>query len=149
MKHVTRACTVLLVVSLLSGVPTSAQTREQDAAANAKCQGYIDSGWDTLSRSMSDCKSLVDIKVTTDPVLYLPAGMPTPAAVAAAQQQCHVSAQHLPRRIAHMGDVRVSQLPVEGLLYLPNRHLVPGDRFNELYDSRGYAMLLRLLPGQR
>src|SRR5260370_21803037 len=102
MKHVTRACTVLLVVRLLSGVPTSAQTREQDAAANAKIQGYIDSGWDTLSRSMSDCKSLVDPKVTTDPVLYLPAGMPTPAAVAAAQQQCHVSVQHLPCSVAYM-----------------------------------------------
>src|SRR5260370_24720262 len=102
MKHVIRACTVLLVLSLLSGVPTSAQTREQDAAANAKIKSYIDGGLDTLSRSMSDCKSLADPKVTTDPVLYLPAGMPTPAPVAAAPQQRHVSVQHLPCSVAYM-----------------------------------------------
>ena len=149
MKHVIRACTVLLVLSLLSGAPTSGQTREQDATANAKIQGYIDSGWDTLSRSMSDCKSLVDTKVTTDPVLYLPAGMSTPAAVAAAQQQCHVSVQHLPRRIAHMGDVRVSEIPVEGLLYLPNRYVVPGGRFNEMYGWDSYFILLGLVADKR
>src|ERR1700722_9739094 len=68
---------------------------------------YIHASWDSLSRSMSDCKSVVDPKVTTVPVLYLPAGMRTPPAVAAMQRQCHVDVEHLPRKIVHMGDVKV------------------------------------------
>ena len=39
---------------------------------------YIHQGWDSLSRSMSECKSLVDPKVTAPPLLYLPFGAPTP-----------------------------------------------------------------------
>src|SRR5260370_24454273 len=75
--------------------------------------------------------------------------MPTRAAVAAAQQQCHVCVQHLPRRIAHMGDVRVSEIPVEGLLYLPNRYVVPGGRFNEMYGWDSYFILLGLVEDRR
>jgi alpha,alpha-trehalase len=127
----------------------TAQTREQDAAANAKIEGYIDSGWDTLSRSMSECKSLVDTKVTTAPVLYLPAGMPTPTEVAAAQRQCHISVERLPRKITHMGDVRVSEIPIEGLLYLPNRYVVPGGRFNEMYGWDSYFIILGLVDDKR
>src|SRR3984893_10480539 len=50
--------------------------------------GYIHNAWDTLSRSMSECRSLVDPKVTTEPILYLPAGMATPPAVDAMHSQC-------------------------------------------------------------
>ena len=39
---------------------------------------YIRQGWDSLSRSMAECKTLVDPKVTTPPVLYLPFGAPAP-----------------------------------------------------------------------
>ena len=34
---------------------------------------YMHQAWDTLSRSMVDCKSVRDVKVTTAPILYLPA----------------------------------------------------------------------------
>ena len=44
---------------------------------------YIHAAWETLTRSMTDCHSLVDIKVTSDPVLYLPAEMSAPPEVAA------------------------------------------------------------------
>jgi len=111
----------------------SPQPPAQSAAADQKILTYIDSGWNTLSRSMTDCKSLVDPKVTTAPVLYLPAGMETPSAVATAHQQCNVEIKQLPRKITHIGDVRVAEIPVEGLLYLPNRYVVPGGRFNEMY----------------
>jgi alpha,alpha-trehalase len=127
----------------------TAQSPGQDAAANAKILTYINSGWDTLSRSMTDCKSLVDPKVTTAPVLYLPAGMATPSAVASAHQQCNVEVRHLPRKIAHMGDVRVAEIPVEGLLYLPNRYVVPGGRFNEMYGWDSYFIILGLIKDKR
>ncbi len=39
---------------------------------------------------MTDCHSLVDIKVTANPVLYMPAEMPAPPDVAALSEKCHV-----------------------------------------------------------
>ena len=98
---------------------------------------------------MTDCKSLVDPKVTTAPVLYLPAGMETPSAVATAHQQCNVEIKQLPRKITHIGDVRVADIPEEGLLYLPNRYVVPGGRFNEMYGWDSYFIILGLVEDKR
>jgi alpha,alpha-trehalase len=127
----------------------SPQPPAQRTAADTKILMYIDHGWDTLSRSMTDCKSLVDPKVTTAPVLYLPAGMETPSAVAAAHQQCNVEIKQLPRKITHIGDVRVADIPAEGLLYLPNPYVVPGGRFNEMYGWDSYFIILGLVEDKR
>src|SRR6266571_5065362 len=51
---------------------------------------YIHDAWDTLSRSMTDCHSLVDIKVTANPVLYMPAETPAPPDVATLSEKCNV-----------------------------------------------------------
>ena len=98
---------------------------------------------------MSECKSVVDTKVTTAPILYLPAGMETPAAVAAMHAQCGVQIAHLPKVIAQMGDVKPSDIPKEGLLYLPNPYVVPGGRFNEMYGWDTYFILLGLVSDHR
>src|SRR5258708_30347061 len=42
---------------------------------------YISTAWDTLTRSVTDCQSLVDPKLKEAAVLYLPAGTPGPRAV--------------------------------------------------------------------
>src|SRR5271165_3449453 len=42
-------------------------TAAPDAGATL---AYIHKSWDELSRSMTDCHSLVDVKVTSNPVLY-------------------------------------------------------------------------------
>lgn len=118
------------------------------AQENARIDDYIAHGWDTLSRSMTECKSLVDLKVTTAPVLYLPAKFAIPAAVAATQSECHVEVRHLPRAIHAIGEVRPQELPVEGLLYLPNKYVVPGGRFNEMYGWDSYFILLGLVHDQ-
>jgi alpha,alpha-trehalase len=110
---------------------------------------YIHDGWDTLSRSMNECKSVVDPKVTTAPVLYLPAGMAAPPAVTAMEKECGVQVEHLPRKVVKMGDVKVSEIPKEGLLYLPNRYVVPGGRFNEMYGWDSYFILLGLVQDGR
>ena len=110
---------------------------------------YIQHGWDVLSRSMTECKSVVDLKVTTRPVLYLPYGLPTPPAVSAMQKQCAVQVEHLPRKITQMGDVKVAEIPREGLLYLPNPYVVPGGRFNEMYGWDSYFILLGLVQDGR
>jgi alpha,alpha-trehalase len=114
------------------------------ATARQPIEGYIRQGWNTLSRSMSECKSVVDPKVKTVPVMYLPFGMETPASVSAMQAECHVEVRHLPRAIHHLGEVLPRELPVEGLLYLPNQYVVPGGRFNEMYGWDSYFILLGL-----
>src|SRR3979411_3163837 len=116
MKQIIRLCVVPLAAIVVPG-NASPQSLGASTAANSKILTYISSGWNTLSRSMTDCKSLVDPKVTTAPVLYLPAGMEMPSAVSTAHQQCNVEIKQLPRKITHIGDVGVAEIPVEGLLY--------------------------------
>ena len=140
-----RICAVLLIVLTSFAGDLYAQSIVPNTTANAKIITYIDANWNTLSRSMNDCKSLVDPKVKSIPVLYLPAGMETPPAVAIAHKQCNVEVRHLPRKITHMGDVHVSEIPVDGLLYLPNRYVVPGGRFNEMYGWDSYFIILGLV----
>jgi alpha,alpha-trehalase len=137
----------LLLLAATCGV--AAAQAVQAPAATQPINQYIHQSWDTLGRSMSECASVADSKVTTRPILYLPAGMATPPAVAAMQKQCDVQVEHLPRKIAHMGDVRVSEIPKEGLLYLPNRYVVPGGRFNEMYGWDSYFILLGLVQDGR
>jgi alpha,alpha-trehalase len=110
---------------------------------------YIHGAWDTLTRSMTDCHSLVDIKVTTNPILYLPAGMKAPAAVKELTDKCHVRLVSLPRSIEKLGDLDPKVLPDEGLLYLPQPYVVPGGRFNEMYGWDSYFILLGLEADHR
>ncbi len=108
---------------------------------------YIRNAWQTLRRSMNECASLVDPKIRTRPVLYLPLDYPEPPQVAALDQKCGVHVERLPVRIEHPGqNVR---LPVPGLLYLPNAYVVPGGRFNEMYGWDSYFILLGLLQDGR
>jgi alpha,alpha-trehalase len=145
LKQTIRFYIVFLVTIGSLATNVSGQARGNNTDANAKILSYIDNSWSSLSRSMTDCKSLVDPKVTTAPVLYLPYGMATPSAVASAHQQCNVEVRNLPHKIVHMGDVRAAEIPVEGLLYLPNRYVVPGGRFNEMYGWDSYFIILGLV----
>ena len=137
----------LAATFLLASFTATAQS--PTAANQADIRKYIANGWDTLSRSMSECKSVADLKVQTTPVLYLPADLPTPPAVASMQANCHVEVDHLPRVIHRIGEVRPTELAVEGLLYLPNRYVVPGGRFNEMYGWDSYFILLGLVQDGR
>jgi alpha,alpha-trehalase len=110
---------------------------------------YIHGAWDTLTRSMTDCHSLVDIKVTTNPILYLPPGMKAPAAVKELTDKCHVRLVWLPKAIEKLGDLDPKVLPDEGLLYLPQPYVVPGGRFNEMYGWDSYFILLGLEADHR
>ena len=110
---------------------------------------YIHQSWDTLTRSTSDCTSLTDPKLTSTPILYLPAGEKVPAAVKAMQEKCKVDVRSLPLRIKHLGDLSPAQLPAPGLLYLPYPYIVPGGRFNEMYGWDSYFILLGELADNR
>ncbi len=125
---------------------TSATSPSPDPEATLR---YIHGAWDTLTRSMTDCHSLVDIKVTANPVLYMPAEMPAPPEVAALEQKCNVKVLLLPRRIEKLADVRPQELQTAGLLYLPNPYVVPGGRFNEMYGWDSYFIVLGLEADHR
>jgi alpha,alpha-trehalase len=132
---------------LAAAVILVAAVQAQDAAAAPDAEAtlrYIHSAWDTLTRFITDCHSLVDIKVTAEPVLYLPAEMPAPPEVAALEQKCHIKIVSLPRRIEKLADVRPEELSAPGLLYLPNPYVVPGGRFNEMYGWDSYFIVLGL-----
>jgi alpha,alpha-trehalase len=147
---------LLAFAAALAATAHLADLRAQQAAVapdpNATLN-YIHSAWDTLTRSVTDCSSLTDSKVDSTaaavPVLYLPADLPAPPAVAALQQTCHVRVVPLPRRIEKLGDVRPEELHTSGLLYLPNPYIVPGGRFNEMYGWDSYFILLGLQVDHR
>jgi alpha,alpha-trehalase len=137
---------VALSMFLLTGQQIWAQAQPQPAPT---IDAYIHKGWDSLSRSMSECQSLVDPKVTAPPLLYLPYGAPTPPQLLRLRSQCKVQIAHLPHRIVHLGDVKESEIPRPGLLYLPNRYVVPGGRFNEMFGWDSYFIILGLLRDGR
>jgi alpha,alpha-trehalase len=109
---------------------------------------YISSGWDTLTRSMTDCQTVVDPKLTEGSVLYVPADFPAPSAVQDLQKQCKVQVQALPVVITAPGQVDPSKI-VPGLLYLENKYVVPGGRFNEMYGWDSYFIILGLVRAGR
>lgn len=112
-------------------------------------RSYIASAWDSLTRSMSDCKSIVDPKVPTPSVLYLPGDSEIPATVRQLEKQCNVQAQRLPMVIHHLGEADPRDITPPGLLYLPNKYVVPGGRFNEMYGWDSYFIIRGLLGDNR
>jgi alpha,alpha-trehalase len=114
-----------------------------------KTLAYIDHAWTTLARSMDDCSALVDSKVSTQPVLYLPANLPSPPELVKVKAHCHVDVHVLPQTINALGDLAPITLPKQGLLYLPHPYVVPGGFFNEMYGWDSYFIVLGLVADHR
>ncbi|MGA8762454.1 MAG: trehalase family glycosidase, partial [Candidatus Sulfotelmatobacter sp.] len=110
---------------------------------------YISSAWDTLTRSTTDCQSVVDPKMKVAPVLYLPAGFAGPPAVQKLARDCNVRIEHLPIEIHHLGEIDTARIQTHGLLYLENKYVVPGGRFNEMYGWDSYFIVRGLLRAGR
>jgi alpha,alpha-trehalase len=110
---------------------------------------YIDSAWDTLTRSMTDCVSVVDPKIKVAPVLYLPAEVAEPPAVHKLATDCSVRVEHLPMQIHRLGEIDTGKIQPHGLLYLPDKYVVPGGRFNEMYGWDSYFIIRGLLRAGR
>jgi alpha,alpha-trehalase len=135
-------------------IPNPTSGSNPDPAATL---AYIHKSWDQLSRSMTDCHSLVDVKVTSSPVLYIPAEMDLATSDLSAVQklttECGVKVAKLPKQIGKLGDLMPEELAgdglIPGLLYLPNKYVVPGGRFNEMYGWDSYFIVLGLVADQR
>lgn len=121
----------------------------QAATATTGIKTYIGNAWNALTRSTSNCNSVVDPKLKSAPVLYLPEGMPLPNDLHSMESQCNVEVRWLPKPIRALGSLQPQQVPVPGLLYLPHPYVVPGGRFNEMYGWDSYFIELGLLADHR
>ena len=141
---------VLFPVAIFCGTSTG-QTAATPAGGEGlkPILGYISSAWDTLTRSMTSCETLVDPKLKVSPVLYLPAGYAEPAAVQKLAADCKVRVEHLPLEIHTLGEIDTSKFQPHGLLYLENKYVVPGGRFNEMYGWDSYFIVRGLLRAGR
>src|SRR5207249_10145575 len=108
---------ICLVQAGLSSAASKATVGEQGLAP---IRSYIAASWDALTRSMTQCDSVVDPKLAGRSVLYLPADFPVPPAVAQMQKKCSVQVEHLPVVITGPGQVDPAKLGAPGLLYLEN-----------------------------
>jgi len=135
-------CTILAPASF-------AQEAAAKEAGLRQIQSYIAAGWDTLTRSLNDCKVIVDPKLAAASVLYLPADFDAPADVQEMQKRCNVQVKHLPQVIHKLGEVDTSNLEPPGLLYLNNKYVVPGGRFNEMYGWDSYFIVRGLVEDKR
>ena len=143
---------IIFALAVSLSIATSTPADGNDAAKNAALKpilSYISTGWDTLTRSMNECKSVVDPKLAETSVMYLPADFPEPPALQALEKQCKVEVKHLSKVIHHPGEVDANSLNPHGLLYLQNRYVVPGGRFNEMYGWDSYFIIRGLVSDGR
>jgi alpha,alpha-trehalase len=143
----------LVLLTVVCGVLSQGHAIAQSAAPQGRglepVLSYISNAWDTLTRSVTDCQSIVDPKMKEAPVLYLPAGMAEPDSVKKLSSECKVRVEHLPVEIHHLGEVDTTKIQPQGLLYLENKYVVPGGRFNEMYGWDSYFIVRGLLRAGR
>ena len=146
---VLRWLVLITVACWITQIPAAGQSTSPQGQELKPILDYISTAWDTLTRSITDCQSLVDPKMKVAAVLYLPAGMAEPAAVRKLTSECNVRIEHLPVEIHRLGEVDTSKIQPQGLLYLENKYVVPGGRFNEMYGWDSYFIIRGLLRAGR
>jgi len=138
------ACCLFSSISHSQQAPTdTAKSHPLTAAQAAELKTYIHSAWQTLTRSQTDCKSFADPKLTTKPVLYVPADVDI--STQEIETKCGIHVFKLRHPIHQLGDLKVSEVQPPGLLYLPNPYVVPGGRFNEMYGWDSYFIIRGLV----
>jgi len=130
-------------------VTARAGSQGKEDSGLASILHYIHSDWDLLTRSMTQCQSIVDPKLPETAVLYLPAEFAEPDSVKKLQESCKVRVLHLPAVIHRPGELDVSAIQPHGLLFLPYSYVVPGGRFNEMYGWDSYFIVVGLLQDGR
>jgi alpha,alpha-trehalase len=143
-----------LTASLLAAGPLLAHPPEPNTPAPSD-QGlepildYISTGWDTLTRSMGNCSTIVDPKLAAKSVLYVPADFSIPENVRSLESRCNVEVRPLPKVIHKPGEIDTSAFSPHGLLYLEHPYVVPGGRFNEMYGWDSYFIIRGLVRAGR
>src|SRR5437879_3376166 len=137
---------ICLVQAGLSPAASKATVGEQGLAP---IRSYIAASWDTLTRFMTKCDTVVDPKLAERSILYLPADFQAPPAVEQMQKKCNVQVEHLPVVITGPGQGCPAKLYAPGLIYLENSYVVPGGRLNERYGWDSYFIIRGLLADGR
>jgi alpha,alpha-trehalase len=142
-------CVIAFLLLFASGTTLAAPANDSTGQGLKPILDYISTAWDTLTRSMAECKSVVDPKMTEAPVLYLPKDFAEPATIQKLAADCNVRVEHLPIEIHKLGEIDTSKIQPHGLLYLENKYVVPGGRFNEMYGWDSYFIVRGLLRAGR
>jgi alpha,alpha-trehalase len=145
MQKLKKSFVVSLCCVLLNAVPLAAENRPKPSTSLEQIRAYISSGWDSLTRSITDCNTVVDTKLSSASVLYLPEDAAEPPSVREIRERCNVQVRHLPTVIHRLGEIDPAKIDPPGLLYLENRYVVPGGRFNEMYGWDSYFIIRGLL----
>jgi alpha,alpha-trehalase len=130
------------------GWPQAAQSDANSRTGLPAILSYISKTWDTLTRSLADCQTVVDPKLAQASILYLPAQFQEPKVVRDTAQHCKIQVKELPVVITGPGQMEKNLNP-PGLLYLENNYVVPGGRFNEMYGWDSYFIVRGLLEDGR
>jgi alpha,alpha-trehalase len=141
-----------VALSALLSIAASGQSRVEPLTGDANLKeilGYIHTGWDSLTRSTSTCGAVSDSKLSAAPVIYLPAAFEPPEELVQMQHRCSVTVAHLPQVIHQPGTTDADSIQPPGLLYLENKYVVPGGRFNEMYGWDSYFIIRGLLRDGR
>ena len=140
---------VALCIPLIANEPgkpaSSARPQAASSGGLAPILSYISNGWETLTRSMTDCTTIVDSKISAKSILYVPADFNVPDSVRALETKCNVEIKPLPNVIHHPGEVDTNAFYPHGLLYLEHPYVVPGGRFNEMYGWDSYFIIRGLV----
>jgi len=139
----------LVAIFSLAALGQSQPERLPGDASLREILAYIHTGWDALTRSTSSCNAASDPKLSASPVIYLPADFEPPRELDEMQRSCKVKLAHLPQVIRQLGTTDAESIQPPGLLYLKNKYVVPGGRFNEMYGWDSYFIIRGLLRDGR
>jgi alpha,alpha-trehalase len=156
LRYFSRCWMVFILFSLCILLPATVVAASDEATPDpTRSPGlepildYIAKSWDTLTRSMDECTTVVDPKLAENSVLYLPAEMSVPPNIVEMQKRCHIQVKSLPEKITRPGQVDPGKLDPQGLLYLEHKYVVPGGRFNEMYGWDTYFIVRGLVRAGR
>ena len=138
-------CCLLVPIAALLARPPSASDSRLSQPQLQQTLDYISKSWDSLTRSVGDCKSVEDQKTGAPQILYAPSDVPMPEAFKATAASCAFQIQTLPEKIYSMEEQHPAGIDPPGLLFLPNQYVVPGGRFNEMYGWDSYFVIRGLL----
>ena len=147
--HRARLGSVALIAIAVASATFSAPKPQLKSEGLDPIKNYIAAGWDRLTRSLDNCETFGDPKLAGHPTLYLPFNYPETDAVQQLPKKCGVQIAHLPRVISAPGEIDPAQINPPGLLYLPEKYVVPGGRFNEMYGWDSYFIVRGLIEDGR
>src|SRR5258707_8286132 len=148
-RFLCKKATLALLLAVLATRPAYVPQETAKTRGLEPSRSYIAAEWDTLTRSQPDCNIIVDPKLASASVLYVPADLQIPETVQQMQKRCSVQVKHLPEVIHQLGEVDTSNFEPAGLLYLENKYVVPGGRFNEMYGWDSYFIIRGLVRDGR